>query len=654
MEDITNKVWSSPLDQADEFCASLPSGSPSLTPRFLGIAGRTAAKQATRSHYRVVYAGETVNHSGLSPMTGHGRFHSERPPASKLPTVYQSRSYPSSSLPSPSWIERSIVSDEDGIGPFSDLPPEEEFYLRSMKKVLFFPPNGIMNTYMMAFLDHVLPEFPVVDRFKLASIYDSFLGGVALSPLLFHAILFCASQYVDNDTLKQTGFDTRMSAKEYFYRRAAMLYFLDCEQDQLLVIQAVIFISPWWSDYNEDKDTRYWISCACNLAQAMGMHATMSKWTQISPDERSLWRRILWTLFSREHNVAIGVGTPFLLRRDDINVEPLTVNDFYEFLDSTPVESAGGSPPGVIDFTAFSRVHVSFALELVRLSVMMDQLVKMDSPSLQHQTNALEFYAEFQNRLTRESPPVLVNLCANVPGLRESTRDNDTDVEEMWLTFLRINYERILALNARYLYKAILSATSSPPGVPSEEQARMLIVRSASRTLNMFEDLLAMGFLKYSHGFMNTAIINSMITMAEEIKLAPEDSQRYKTAENKFALGMMILEEMRKYWPPPLWAYSLFSHLSQDHFSRLKQLLPQRPSSSSPPPLSSSSNADRRDIDTARDKAAPCEPCWPGQTIDNFWWDDLFSLESRGQQQQQQDAALWLQCDFAELRNSLG
>jgi hypothetical protein len=150
---------------------------------------------------------------------------------------------------------------------------------------------------MIAFIDHILPEFPVINRKYLQQMYESFNNGTVISPLLFHSILSAASQYVDEAVLKTAGFESRSASKEYFYRRATLLYSMDCEREQLLALQSLLFLCPWWYDFGEEKDTRHWLYCACKLLHDMGMHKAVSKSSRLSTEERSIWRRIFWMVF---------------------------------------------------------------------------------------------------------------------------------------------------------------------------------------------------------------------------------------------------------------------------------------------------------------------------------------------------------------------
>jgi hypothetical protein len=255
---------------------------------------------------RIVYTGETFNHAVFPHLTGHRPFPSsgnrQRAQATSeskaRPTVTQA--IPAPTPPSANWTTKELPgSSEGGNRPnvLSHLAPEDAIYLCRVKNVLTFPSPAVADQFMQVFVTYFLPAYPVIDLNKLQAWYGDFASGVVRSVMLFHAIFFAASQYVDQSVLERAGFESRAEAKVYFYKRVTLLYGMDCEKDPLTIIQSLLFISPWWSYFSEEKETRYWITCVCNLAYSMGLHKTVSPSLNVTVEERSLWRRVFWVVF---------------------------------------------------------------------------------------------------------------------------------------------------------------------------------------------------------------------------------------------------------------------------------------------------------------------------------------------------------------------
>jgi len=176
------------------------------------------------------------------------------------------------------------------------LPADDQYYLYNIKKVFHFPQRSFADQLLRIFCESVYPILPVVSRRHVMHRFEELYNRQQSSPLLFHAIFFVACQFADEALVRDAGFDTVQAAKIYFFQRAKLLYSFDCEPDHLVVVQSLVLLSYWWMDYTEEKDMRFWLSCAVNLAFTMGMHRTITKSFDMSPSRRALWRRIFWTL----------------------------------------------------------------------------------------------------------------------------------------------------------------------------------------------------------------------------------------------------------------------------------------------------------------------------------------------------------------------
>lgn len=81
--------------------------------------------------------------------------------------------------------------------------------------------------------------------------------------------------------------------------------------------------------------------------------------SQLSRPDKRLWKRIWWTLFTRDRSVAVALGRPVHINTDDSDVEMVSEDDFIE----DEVDQPAKYPPNV--------VHVQFFLQYVRLCEIM-------------------------------------------------------------------------------------------------------------------------------------------------------------------------------------------------------------------------------------------------------------------------------------------
>jgi hypothetical protein len=91
----------------------------------------------------------------------------------------------------------------------------------------------------------------------------------------------------------------------------------------------------------------------------------------------------------------------------------------------------------------------------------------------------------------------------NLNPVQDDTTYSDKYAEnEVWHSSIRVNHDRISALNGRYLCEALQQASVIPPNAPALTQVRISVVRSAANTINALEDLLVLGSLKFCHSFV--------------------------------------------------------------------------------------------------------------------------------------------------------
>lgn len=291
-QSLDDNIWARNLRQADDHDVS---------------AGRSLASPPCTEptsvspgppRKRVKFAGEALAHSMLPHMDGHAELTltSEHDRFGKVNRCDLARPVgpralrPHGQRP---WFHADCQQHLDLL---SHLPPEDRYYLFTVKKVFHYPQVAVGKALISTFFESVYPLLPIVDRSKTAGLADDLYKGEPSCPLLIHAIMFAACQHIDEEYLHQAGFSNITDAKSYFFRRAQLLYHFDCEPEHLAVVQSLILFSQWWMDYTEEKDMRYWLGCAANLAHSMGMHRTISSTLDIPQDQRKLWRRIFWTL----------------------------------------------------------------------------------------------------------------------------------------------------------------------------------------------------------------------------------------------------------------------------------------------------------------------------------------------------------------------
>jgi hypothetical protein len=227
----------------------------------------------------------------------------------------------------------------------------------------FLVPN-VHTCYQLfrTYFDYVHPHYPIVDRSEFASQYAD--PSNPPSYLLLQSVLFMAAGHCELSILQEAGFESRYHARKTFFQRAKALYDNDHEPDKVTVVQAVFLMSFWWNGPADQKDTWHWLGVAISLALTLGMHRS-TQHSDMKPKDRSLWRRIWWSLFAEEKHAATALGRPVHIRRADCDVEPLESMDFEEQPVTRP--DIFGTP---------ERVDALYVIALVDLSMIAERIVQ--------------------------------------------------------------------------------------------------------------------------------------------------------------------------------------------------------------------------------------------------------------------------------------
>lgn len=122
--------------------------------------------------------------------------------------------------------------------------------------------------------------------------------------------------------LEGAGFNTRTSARRTFYRRTKLLYNFDVEDDQLAVLQALLFMSFWYENADERKDAWHWTGVATSLLQILGISESVHTQTARARKLKRLW----WSCYIRESHVALAMRLP--TRRQQL--VPMLIEDDFE------------------------------------------------------------------------------------------------------------------------------------------------------------------------------------------------------------------------------------------------------------------------------------------------------------------------------------
>ncbi|KAM5352889.1 hypothetical protein ACJ41O_005611 [Fusarium nematophilum] len=209
------------------------------------------------------------------------------------------------------------------------------------KGALAIPDEPFRDELLRTYVFMVYPFMPAIDLEDFLHPIMLADGRDPVSLLLFQAVMFASVTFVDGKFLQARGYTSRKAARKDFFGRVRLLYGLDCEGDQLSLLQAVLLMTYWYDCPADDKDTWYWMGIALSLAQVLGLHREPEP-SRTSARTRQLRRRIWWSCVMRDRLLALGIRRPSRIRNDEFGVSPLTSDDFDLRAPSDPISKILG------------------------------------------------------------------------------------------------------------------------------------------------------------------------------------------------------------------------------------------------------------------------------------------------------------------------
>jgi len=196
------------------------------------------------------------------------------------------------------------------------------------KGALSLPDIPIRNALLESYIQYVHPYMPLIELHEALQIIQDGNGEHGrISLLLFQAIMFAGTAFVDMQYLRAAGFSNRKAARKAFFQKSRVLYDFDYEIDRVSLVQSLLLMTYWYETPDDQKDTWHWMGVAISLAHTIGLHRNPENST-MEPNRKKLWKRIWWSCFMRDRLVALGMRRPTRVKDEDYDVPMLTEDDF--------------------------------------------------------------------------------------------------------------------------------------------------------------------------------------------------------------------------------------------------------------------------------------------------------------------------------------
>lgn len=211
------------------------------------------------------------------------------------------------------------------------------------------PSEDLCRRYIKAYFDILHWQQPVLNRHQFLHDYQDLRHPPSL--LLLQSVLFAGSRVYEESWWGQKE-KTRQERISYLlHRRAQVLYNMRAEKRPLPLLQALIIFGNYWdSDFISSKNGFFcYLKVAISTAYCMGLHRSHRQSLEFSPGDKRLFRRIWWTLFTKDCFYSFTFGRPWAVDLDRSDVEPLTEGDLEEGETDDAGENGSSAGSGTAD-----------------------------------------------------------------------------------------------------------------------------------------------------------------------------------------------------------------------------------------------------------------------------------------------------------------
>lgn len=252
------------------------------------------------------------------------------------------------------------------------------------------------------------------------------------------------------------------------------------------------------------------------------MHRSVEM-SQLNKPDKRLWKRIWWTLFTRDRSVAVALGRPIGINTDDSDVEMVTEDDFIEDELDTAAEYAP------------DPVHVQFFLQYAKLCEIMGLVLSQQYSvaSKSRRMNAMDL---------THSDMALADWLQNCPKEVCWQRSR----HHFWAALLHSNYYTTLCL----LHRAHMPpASAAPNNYRVEEMAypsRTIAFQAAGMITSIVENLQAHGEIRYTPAFIVYSLFSALIMHVYQMRSSVPSI--VATCQERINVCMLALKDVSKVW----------------------------------------------------------------------------------------------------------
>ncbi|OAG12835.1 cutinase transcription factor 1 alpha [Paraphaeosphaeria sporulosa] len=439
----------------------------------------------------------------------------------------------------------------------SKIGPDEVAYLEK-KGALTIPTGTLRSEMLRAYIEFVHPYMPLLElRDFLMTIdqADGSLGKVSL--ILFQAVMFAGSAFIDMHYLRAAGYATRKEARKDFFQKTRILYDFDYESDRVSLVQALLLLTYYYETPDDQKDTWHWMGVATSVAHTIGLHRNPDK-THMDSKRTKLWKRIWWSTYMRDRLIALGMRRPTRIKSEDFDVPMLTLDDFEisaipDSVTCVPADCRAARDVGL------QRQLAIMCIEKARLCLCISHVLSKqycvlnNNQGLQNDRTTMMLLPKKLDPETSEVKACDEELQNWVKDLAEEAKYSDDFTGENSLDVNRALLHMVFftTLSALHRPQVLPSSHGGPASVPVKanvasdllDVSRRNVRRAASAITSIAQRLDQADLVKYLPTTGVTVLLPAIIIHLLDIK-APEEDTRHASLRG-FCQCMAVMGKLR-------------------------------------------------------------------------------------------------------------
>ncbi|KAI9934413.1 hypothetical protein MW887_000027 [Aspergillus wentii] len=433
------------------------------------------------------------------------------------------------------------------------LQKEDIDYL-AMKGALTVPDPELRNELLKSYIHYVHTYMPLLDLEDFLQTIVKNDGIHRMSLLLFQAVMFAGTAFIDLKHLHAAGYQSRKVARKVFFQRARLLYDFDYEVDRISLVQSLLLMTYWYETPDDQKDTWHWMGVSLSLAHTIGLHRDPGN-SRMDVRRQRMWKRIWWSTYTRDRLIALGMRRPMRVKDDDCDVPMLCLDDF-EFHAFPPeiVSMVGNSE--ILSNPSHQRELAMMFIEKAKLCLGVSHVLSAQYSVLSHKFGG-----------TMETTMMLVPKKSAAETFE--VRRCDQELED-WRANLPVETQYSPAASQklteaqevlhshRALLKMVYLTTSSAlhrpqvlPAIPYpsmdaelQEMSRNKVRFAAVEITNIAQDLHCLDLTRYFPTTGVTVLLPAVIIHLLDIKSS--DPSVRMTSLQRFYQCMRILQRLRE------------------------------------------------------------------------------------------------------------